>query len=202
MAASGSIVKWFKNLLGGRQNSYAVLDKGAGKVPSGSDGLVVLPYFLGEKTPIFDPLARGVVFGLGLHHTKHHLHRAILEAVVYGFRHHAELIRDMGYPIRRVLAVDQGARSAVWRQIAADVLGADIHRVQGGDMGSVYGTAFVAGVAARFWSWEDLPRFTRVRIANHPNRENQQRYDQTYRLYRDLYRHLKADFQQLHQIRG
>jgi xylulokinase len=202
MAASGSIVKWFKNLLGGRQSSYAALDKGASLVSSGSDGLVVLPYFLGEKTPIFDPLARGVVFGLGLHHTKYHLHRAILEAVVYGFRHHAELIRDMGYPIRKVLAVDQGARSAVWRQIAADILGADIHRVQGGDMGSVYGTAFVAGVAARFWSWEDLPRFTHVRIANHPNPENHRMYDQMYPLYRDLYRHLKEDFKQLHKIQG
>lgn len=202
MASSGSVVKWFKNLLGGEENTYAELDRHAKKVDCGSEGLVILPYFIGEKTPIFDPLARGVVFGLSLHHTKYHIHRAILESVAYGFRHHVELIREMGYPIQRVLAVDQGARSDLWRQISADVLGTNIYCVQGGDLGSVYGTAFVIGVAMDFWEWKDIKKFSKVSLANHSKDENHKLYTEIYQIYLSLYRHLKEDFRHLYQIKG
>lgn len=202
MASSGSVVKWFKGLLGGEKNTYVTLDRHAKKIACGSEGLVILPYFIGEKTPIFDPLARGVVFGLSLHHTKYHIHRAILESVVYGFRHHVELIKKMGYPIRRVLAVDQGARSDLWRQISADVLGTNIYCVQGGNLGSVYGTAFVVGVAMDFWEWKDIKKFSKVSLANHPKDENHKLYNQIYQIYLSLYRHLKKDFKHLYQIKG
>ncbi|HEY4386962.1 MAG TPA: FGGY-family carbohydrate kinase, partial [Ktedonobacteraceae bacterium] len=87
MATSGSLVKWFANQLA-EGTSLAILDREAEGVPPGSDGILLLPYFLGEKTPIFDPSARGVFAGVMLHHTRAHLYRSVLEAVCYGFAHH------------------------------------------------------------------------------------------------------------------
>jgi len=200
MASSGSVVKWFKNLLGGGPRAYAALDRGAAPLPCGSDGLLALPYFLGEKTPFCDPLARGVLFGLGLHHTKYHIHRAILESIVYAFRHHAEVIRDMGYPVGRILAVDQGARSGLWRQITADIFAQPVWRVRGGDLGSVYGTALVAGVTAGFWDWGGVTHLSQARVANHPRPEAHGVYEEMYRLYRGLYGHVKADLHRLARI--
>ena len=119
MAASGSLVKWFvTEVLGWEAGgaTYRRLDEEATDVPPASDGLIVLPYFLGEKTPIFDPEARGVFFGLTLSHGRGHLFRAILEAVIYGFRHHLEILRERGYPITRVGRRRRGAQ----RPLAAD----------------------------------------------------------------------------------
>ncbi len=202
MASSGSLVKWFKNLLGGEGNSYEELDKEAEKICCGRAGLVVLPYFMGEKTPIFDPLARGVVFGLSLHHTKYHVHRAILESVVYAFRQHVEIIQEAGYPIQRILVVDQGAKSDLWRQISADVLGKDIHHVMGSSLESVFGVAFTAGVAIGVWKWDDIKDLSHASLTNRPQSLNRKFYDQMYRLYLDLYQHLKHDFVSLYQATG
>src|SRR5260370_5071012 len=121
MATSGSLVKWFaRELAGGAP--LAVLDAEAEAIPPGAGGIIVLPYFLGEKTPIFDPAARGVFAGVMLHHTRAHLYRSILEAVCYGFAHHILLLREAKRPIRRVCAADGGSRSRLWLQIKSAVL--------------------------------------------------------------------------------
>ena len=104
----------------------APLDRLAGAVPPGSDGVLCLPYFLGEKTPVQDPLARGTFTGLSLSHTPAHLWRALLEAIAFGFRHHVEVLDEIGYAPRRFLASDGGSRSRVWMQIVADVLQAPV----------------------------------------------------------------------------
>jgi sugar (pentulose or hexulose) kinase len=121
MATSGSLVKWLAaecaRELGAGEDAYARLDAEAAATPAGSDGLVALPYFLGEKTPLFDPVARGVFFGLTLSHRRGHLHRALLEGVAYGFRHHVEVLEAGGHRIAGVRIMDGGARSALWRQI-------------------------------------------------------------------------------------
>ncbi len=147
-----------------------------------------------------DPAARGVFFGLTLHHTKYHIHRAILESIVYAFKHHAEVIREMGHPVGRILAVDQGARSDLWRQITADIFGEPVWRVHGGDLGSVYGTALVAGVAAQFWNWGTIHGLSQAKVANRPRSECHAVYGGMYQIYRDLYRHLKEDFSRLSHV--
>jgi xylulokinase len=126
MAASGSLIKWFVRDIAGVTEDPGIfkkLDAEAENVPPASDGLIILPYFLGEKTPIFDPTARGVMFGLTLSHTRGHIFRAMLEAVIYGFRHHIDVLTDMGYRPERIFAANGGAKSSFWCQIAADVLG-------------------------------------------------------------------------------
>jgi xylulokinase len=191
MAASGSILNWFvANLGGGR--THAELDRLAGSSPPGAHGLVALPYFLGEKTPIHDPLARGALIGLGLHHTTGDIWRALLEAVAMGFRHHVEVARDIGYPVDRILASDGGARSRVWMQITADALQMPV-QLLAGHPGSCLGAAFVAGMGvAAFARWEEIERFVSLAGTVAPDPAHADRYDALYVSYRRSYERLRA----------
>jgi xylulokinase len=199
MAASGSLVKWFvTEVLGWEASgeSYRRLDEAAARVPPASDGLIVLPYFLGEKTPIFDAQARGIFFGLTLSHGRGHMFRAILEAVIYGFQHHVEVLTARGYTIRRVVATDGGVRSGLWRQIAADVLGLPITSFPE-HPGSALGVAFVAGMAVGlFRDWAEIEAFAGQALRNEPDPKAHARYQEAYRLYRQLYEALKPLFPQ------
>lgn len=201
MTASGSLVKWFATGfapdLDLTRDGYARLDAEAAPVPAGSEGLVVLPYFLGEKTPVLDASARGVVFGLTLTHGRAHVHRALLEAVAYGFRHHVEVLEEGGHPIDRVRIMDRGARSPLWRQIVADVLGREVEYAPGADLGSAHGVAWVAGVAAGLWGWDSPPAPAGAVEVARPIPAHTTRYGDLYRLYRDLYRRLREDFPRL-----
>ncbi|MGF1624345.1 MAG: FGGY-family carbohydrate kinase, partial [Alphaproteobacteria bacterium] len=123
MAASGSVLKWIAREFGRGTLSFPQLDALAATTPPGAEGLLLLPYFLGEKTPLHDPHARGTLVGLGLHHGLGHVWRAALEGVVYGFRHHLAVFDEMGLEVKRVVSSNGGSQSATWLQIAADCLG-------------------------------------------------------------------------------
>ncbi len=199
MAASGSLVKWFAAELAGGA-PLAALDREAAAVPAGAGGIVALPYALGEKTPIFDPLARAVFAGVMLHHTRAHLYRAVLEAVCYGFQHHLGLLAKAGRPVRRVLATDGGSRSDFWMQIAADITGRRVE-VVAGEAGSALGAAFVAGIGAGlFQHWDEVKRFAGVRRAFEPDPATAATYRSGYAAYRDLYDRLAPLFPALQRI--
>lgn len=196
MATSGSLLKWYVNQFCQADEApaaeaglslYAWLDRQAEEIPAGSDGVVVLPYFLGEKTPIFDNQARGVFYGLSLFHNRHHLYRAILEAVAFGFKHHLEVLKDRGVPIHRVVAAEGGASSRLWRQILADVLQAPIlHLAE--NPGAALAAAFVAGMGVGvFRSWDEIEKYILLDSITAPDPDNFQRYERAYRLYRELY---------------
>jgi xylulokinase len=197
MAASGSLVKWFVGDVLGKpvdKATLVALDEAAALGPAGSDGVVVLPYFLGEKTPLMDPLARGVIFGLGLHHQPEHMFRAILEAVIFGFRHHIDVLRDAGLEPRRIVATNGGVSSGLWRTIAADVLNAPVTSFRG-HPGSCLGVAFVAGIAGGvFDEWGEIDRFLVNRVVNEPDPAAAELYDSRYAVYRALYDRLKDLF--------
>lgn len=202
MAASGSLVKWFtKDIM--QSNDPEILrklDDTASSLPPGSDGLVILPYFLGEKTPLFDPTARGVLCGLTLAHTRAHIFRAVLEAVIYGFRHHIEVIRDMGYTPKRIIATNGGAKSRFWCQIAADVLNAEICAYPS-HPGSALGVAFLAGMASNvFSSWEQIHLFLDDRRIFTPDPSAEEIYNRSYKIYRELYHQLLPTFANLQNI--
>ena len=190
MVASGLLAKWFANVfapeLDGGEGRYARLDTEAEATPPGADGLVILPYFLGEKTPIFDAEARGMISGLTLGHGRGHLFRAVLEAVAYGFRHHVDVLVEGGHPIRSVRIMDGGARSALWRQIVADVLGRPIEYAPGADLGSAFGVAWVAGVALGAWDWARPAAPVVGGVIHQPVPERTAGYDALYRRYREL----------------
>lgn len=209
MASSGSLVKWFVNSFFAEekdryeargQNFYAYLDEKCSALPAGSEGLVALPYFIGEKTPIMDPLARGVFFGLSTYHTAAHIYRAILEAVGYGFLHHIKVFEQMGLAPKRYFMSNGGAKSTVWRQIVTDIVGEEVEYITD-HPGSSLGAAFVAGMAVgAFKSWDDIALYIPHRTLMIPNKRNHEIYQRYFDVYLNLYEHLKNDFRDLQEI--
>jgi xylulokinase len=197
MASGGTLLQWFveqfcRDVPG--PNPYATLDAEAVAVPAGCEGLTVLPYVLGEKTPLFDPAARGVLSGFTLAHTRVHVYRAILEAFAFGFRHHLDVLREAGHAPRRALISDGGARSALWRQIVADVLGLAVTWCDH-PSGGALGAALVAGVSVGAWDWEMARRVAQPRGTAEPGEATAGAYARAYRAYRELYPALKGFFE-------
>src|SRR5690606_33793312 len=113
----------------------------------GAEGLVFLPYLSGERTPHLDPLARGAFVGLTARHTAAHLAREVMEGVVYSMRDGLEIMRGLGLQIEQIRVTGGGARSPLWRQMQADIYGAEVATL-GAEEGPAYGAALLAGVAA------------------------------------------------------
>jgi xylulokinase len=164
--------------------------------------LVLLPYFLGEKTPINDPLARGVLFGLSLSHTRGHIYRAILEGIAYGFQHHLAVLAERNLQAGKARVTNGGARSAFWKQVTADVLGIPLEEVAQ-HPGSSLGAAFIAGMGAgQFKEWEEVERFIRVSSVVRPDPRAHERYQELFQVYRGLYETLRETFPALHRAAG
>ena len=201
MASSGSIIKWFRSVFGAGDD-YPVLDEQASQIPAGSDGLLLLPYFIGEKTPIFDPLARGLFFGATLQHTRAHYYHAILEGISFAFFHHIQVLQELGLPIKRVRVTNGGARSQLWRQVTADVIGFPLENVAD-HPGSSLGAAFTAGMGVgAFSQWEEIEKYIRIKNITQPNQESHTRYRALYPLYRQLYETNRENFRLLAKIEG
>ena len=200
MASSGSVVKWFINECSPNTN-LDELTRLARRSGVGSQGLLMLPYFLGEKTPIFDTKARGVVFGLDLHHKNADLFRAILESVAFGFKHHIDVIKDMEFKVKRVMMSDGGAKNPLWRQIVVDVIGKDATYIHN-HPGSSLGAAFIAGMATGvFKKWSDIDMFLTEKEDVKTNIKDHLTYEKYYKLYRDLYIALKPFYRELYSIK-
>lgn len=148
MLAAGGSFEWLSATLG---VSHETLLSEAAAVAPGSDGLLFLPYLSGERTPHADPHARGVFFGLSLAHGRGHLARAVLEGVAFGLRDARELLREMGLATNDLRVSGGGARSALWRQIVADVFNEPVAAVEVPE-GAAFGAALLAGVGAGVWS--------------------------------------------------
>ncbi len=199
MASSGSLIKWFRKEFA-PNTDYAELDAAAEKVPAGSDGLILLPYFLGEKTPIQDPLARGTLVGLTLTHTHAHVYRAVLEGISFGFYHHLKVLAEHNMKPTHARCTNGGARSALWKQVTADVMGIDLEQVAN-HPGSSLGAAFCAGVGVgAFSGWDEIERYIKISTVTTPNLENHARYEKLFVLYREIYESLKDKFPRLAEI--
>lgn len=192
-ATSGSLLKWtvrelFQDF---GENAFAKYDRLSKDIPAGSNGLVVLPYFLGEKTPLFDPEARGTIVGLNLSHTREDIYHAVLESVIYSFRHHAEILEKAGYHPSSIAATDGGARSPLWCQIASNILQQPVCAYTS-HPGSALGVAFAAGMGTGlFHSWEEIQPFLGRCHDYFPERKTKNVYDECYAVYRTLYCSLK-----------
>lgn len=185
MAASGSALRWFQTVVGGVP--LEELDRDAEAAGIGAGGLVALPYLLGEKTPLNDPLARGVFAGLHLGHERGHLFRALLEGIAFGLRHHVEILTERGLTPRRVRVTNGGSRSRLWRRIVADVLGLPLESLVS-HPGSSLGAAFAAGMGVHaFADWQEIEQFVTVDERIEPVPAARQRYDALYAIYRGLY---------------
>lgn len=181
MATSGAITGWLRGLFG--SPDYAELTELAAASPSGARGLLMLPYFAGERTPIADPDARGVIVGLTIEHGPGDLYRAALEATAFGVRHNVEAIEEAGGDIRRIVGVGGGTQGGLWTQLVSDVTGRaqELHDVT---IGASYGAAFLAAQAV---SDADIRSWNPLRTVVEPRAELREGYDELYRLYRELY---------------
>jgi xylulokinase len=197
MAASGSIVKWITNLF--QDTDFDRLTKEASQLPPGSKDLILLPYFLGEKTPIFDTNARGVFFGLNFGHDRAALFRSVLEAVAYGFYHHVEILQEMKCNVEHVYLSNGGARSPLWKQIVLDVIGKDGTYVPN-HPGSCIGAAFIVQKSiGPTQDWQALEHFLSRGESISFSPENHAAYAHRYKIYRELYDSVKHLFPKLSQ---
>lgn len=198
MASSGSLIRWFRDQFAPGED-YADLDRDAASIPAGSDGLILLPYFLGEKTPINDPLARGTLIGLTLTHTKTHIYRAVLEGISYGFNQHLRVLAEHHHTPKRVRVTNGGAHSLLWRQVTADVLGLPLEQLAN-NPGSSLGAAFVAGKGVGvFSSWDEIEKFVTIASITQPNLQNHARYQKLFEVYLSTYLSLKDLYPKLYE---
>ena len=163
---AGSLTKWMRDELyrdavaeeaRGGTCAFEVMAREAAEVAPGSDGLVCLPYFAGERTPLNDPGARGMFFGLTLGHTRGHMVRAALEGIAFTVAAHVDIIeREHGLHIERLMAVGGGTKNPVWLQAVADACSKEV-RTAKVTMGACYGDALMAALAGGACaSWEEL----------------------------------------------
>ena len=154
--STGSVVKWFKDNFCGKEAAlaaergvdvYTILNELAQPIPPGSEGLIVLDYWQGNRTPYVDPEARGIIRGLSLKHTTGHLFRAIIEGIAYGTEHILRTFRQNGYVVDEMVAAGGPTKSPLWMQIHADVSNVPIILTAVPD-GPALGSAILGAVAA------------------------------------------------------
>lgn len=205
-ATAGAIVKWFRNTLcetewteelNGGRNAYDVMNEQAEKIPAGSDGLIVLPYFMGERSPVWDSDAKGTVVGLSLAHTKAHMYRAFLEAVAYSLR---DAMEATGEELGEYILLAGGVtKSQLWKQIFADVTGypvvCPIYDVEA-NMGDV----MLAGIGTGVLTYEDVKNWQVLDEKIMPNKKNHERYNAYFQTYKSIYHHLKEDMKMLTKL--
>jgi xylulokinase len=188
MAATGRALDWFRlEVEGGAVSTEALLEE-AGTVGPGADGVVFLPYLAGERSPLWDPSARGAFVGLALGHGPAHLARAILEASAFAIRHVAESVVAAGADVRAMRVCGGPARSELWNRIKADVTGFPIE-VPAVLETAVAGSGMLAATAVG--AWPDLPSairgMTRIVRRLEPDPSTRATYDATYAAYRALH---------------
>ena len=193
MATSGTVTEWWSRLTG---IGYAELTEEAATVPPGSDGLLLLPYFAGERTPLFDPGARGVLAGLTLRHGRGHIYRAVLEGVAFGVAHNLEAMCAAGARVDRLVAVGGGTTGGLWTQIVSDVTGLS-QQVPRETVGASYGDAMLASIATGAVSTEATREWNPVEHVVEPDPSTRELYDRRFRAYQQLYETTRAVVQEL-----
>ncbi len=191
-STAGSLTTWLQTLMGGVDFDTLIAEATA--VPAGADGLLVLPYFAGERTPHFDPDARGVIAGLTLRHTRGHVFRASYEGIAFGVREILDLLDTPGAPAGRTVAVGGGLRSPVWTQLMSEVTGR-VQLIPRQGMGACYGTALLAAIGTGLvppdTDWTVIEREVP------PTPSGRERYAGLYEEWRALY---PATREQMHRL--
>jgi xylulokinase len=187
LATSGTLTHWFREQLARDMlpaTAFAQLTAEAEQSPPGAKGLVVLPYFSGERTPIHDPHAKGVLFGLNLTHTRGDIFRALLEGIAYGTNHVFETYVEVGQLPRKVLAVGGGTKNKVWSQATSDVSGFT-QVICEKTVGASYGDAFLAALGVGDVHLSDIRSWNPVASKIEPRRL--EAYRRQYGIFRALY---------------
>ncbi len=183
-------------------DAYDIINNEAEKAPPGCDGLLALPFLMGERTPIWDVKARAVLFGLSLNHTRGHVARAMMESVAFALYDSFSIIKSSGRPITPPLVLNEGgAKSKLWRRIITDVFSMPTVLVERRN-GAPYGDALLAGVAiGAFPDFSVAKQWTNYIDPMEPNPGRHAAYMEYFHLYKNLYQHVKNDFAELARLR-
>lgn len=210
--SAGGAFQWFRNNLGKREvetaktqgvDPYDLLSQEAAKAGTGSEGLFFLPYLTGERTPHFDPTAKGGWIGLTVRHGRPHLIRSVLEGATYAMRDSLELIREMGLELTEIRLSGGGARNPLWRQIQADVYGQDVCTINASE-GPAFGVALLALVGTGAYSTVPEACDATIRVVERTKLDPIAKayHDRAYPIYRKLYVDLKDSFHAMSELVG
>lgn len=198
----GGVLKWFEEQFGQAERinaekngttSFEELSLLAENIAAGSEGLVFLPYMAGERSPIWNPKAKGVYYGLDYSKTKGHMIRASMEGVAFSLKHNLDVAKQAGAEVSRLRAMGGSANSQLWTQIKSDVTNKSID-VLNSDTATTLGAAMLAGVAVGVYKdFEDaVSKTVRIRRSHTPDPNNSEVYQKNYELYLKLYEQLKG----------
>jgi xylulokinase len=193
--AAGSLTKWYRDTLfldalaierDGGLDAYQTMMEGVDQIAPGSDGLITLPYFAGERTPINDPLARGCLLGLTLAHTRAHMYRSALESVAFSVNQQLNLMEAHdNVIIDQIFAVGGGVQNPLWMQIVADVTGKEINTPLV-TIGASFGDAMMAATAVKYPGFENFAALTKFIKPGKTYRPDVKNHE-TYKVYQDIY---------------
>jgi xylulokinase len=189
LATSGTLTHWFADQLArdlSPEVAMAALAAEAQASPPGANGLVFLPYFSGERTPIHDPNAKGAIVGLTLAHTRPDIYRAALEGIAFATRHIFETYAEAGAPPSTIVAVGGGLRNRIWTQATSDISGLK-QEVREVSIGASYGDAFLAMLAIGEVSKSEIDRWNTAAFTIEPDPRNTRVYERRYATFRKLY---------------
>ncbi len=209
-ATSGALARWFRDEFATYEKevekhtgipAYSLLEMETRDIGPGSDGLLVLPYFMGERSPIWDPDARGTILGLSLYHRRAHVYRAMLEAAAYSLRHNMDEGVKAGLKLNPDCWIVGGvAKSTFWVQIFADITGFNMKRLAK-DVEAPFGDAILAGLGAGIIeSPEKIKDWIEFRPLIEVNQENHKRYTKYYELFLELYQGTKEVMRKLVEL--
>jgi xylulokinase len=193
LATSGTLTHWFRERFAGEldpANAVEILAREATRAPAGANGLIVLPYFSGERTPIHDPRAKGVIFGLDLTHNRADIYRALLEGIAYGVNHIVETYAEAGQKATVIAAVGGGTKNQVWSHAVSDITG-EAQTIRSRTIGASYGNAFLAAVAVGDVQREDIRRWNPVERTVKPDPSLVSVYSRQFNIYKRLYAQTK-----------
>jgi len=205
MSTAGTLTRWFLEQFArdvaaeaekNGKNPYALLAEAASEIPPGSGGLIVLPYFSGERTPVNDLAAKGVIFGLNLSHTREHIYNACLEAIGYGVNQHFQIFDELNAGTYKVMAVGGGTKNPKWLQIVSNICGKK-QSVAEIETGAAYGDALLAGLGVKFYkSADEMSRQIKIKHSVEPDMDTHNIYKKYAGNYAALYgatKHIMRD---------
>lgn len=193
---AGTMTRWYRDTLffdalarqeQGGQNAYEAMLGNLEPIPAGSDGLITLPYFAGERTPINDPFARGVIFGLKLSHTRDHMYKSALESVGFSIGQHLDILKEHDLPLKKIMAVGGGSKNIPWLQIIADITGETV-KTSEVTMGAAFGDALMATLAVGLYkNYADFNEVIKLGRIITPDMHNHELYKQYRGIFDKLY---------------
>ncbi len=189
LSTSGTLTHWLRETMARElapEEAMRLMAAEAQASPPGANGLVVLPYFSGERTPIHDPHAKGVIFGLNLTHKRGDIARAALEGISFATRHVLDTFTEAGLPVENIYAVGGGVKNAVWAQSTSDISGIG-QIVREKTIGASYGDAFLAAVGVGDAKIGDIKAWNPAARELKPDAQASQTYARQYGVFRALY---------------